>query len=92
MRDRHALCERNEKPSDAAPDLEDLGGPLEHDAVEDDPLEILLARGTKRLFAARVPGRDVELVILGGAPVPVAAHAGEDVRRLCHPHSKIAFA
>jgi hypothetical protein len=93
VRDPHALCERNEKPSDAAADLEDLGGTLEHDAVEHDPLEVLLARGTKRLLAARVPGRNVELVILSGAPVPVAAHAGKEVvRQLLHLNSKIAFA
>ncbi len=91
MRDLHAHGERNEEPPDAAPDLEDLGRPLEHDAVEDDPLEVLLARGTKRLFAARVPGCDVELVILRGAPVPIAAHAGKNIRRLRHPPSKIAF-
>ena len=84
--DRDALGEGNEKPADAAPDLEDLRGRIEDDAVENDRVEILGARGPERLLGACVSRRDVELVILLGSPIPVAAHAGDDVsgRRLLH--------
>src|ERR1019366_8997056 len=93
MHDRNALREGDEKPADAAPDLENLGGRIQDGSVEHDPLEGLLPRGTKPLLAAGMPGRDVELVTPRGAPVPVAAHAGKNVvRRLPHRNSKIAFA